>query len=414
MNLNTAIVRRKSLDEGKGLKSLSRKRHNQGLNIDQPVAAFVDCDSGDSAVVQSKKMHLQPSESFVSHMLAATCTSVVTGVISTATHYVNSDVLHAKTESASNVVGTPQTTIQTVVSNTPRTAVTASCSVVTSTVTEANSRRIQHLKFAAVPVTSVASTTGHSLRQASTVSVQAPQTQTNDATSTQQNTITDGIYLLWQNEDSLCWLDAAMALIVNCESLRGMLTQLGQNSCLNRLLTSFESAQVDFRRSRKLYRCHYLCGQGKAVTLETSVGQVTVKTGGGHGPLNTSLLGGTSAVVASIDLDDISSIVSAESPHSTSLEKVSREAKRLEEKAKQLLVQTRDEVFQSLQPLMHCKRGECDSVLIALTEMLSLEESVQSYFTVHYSYSLSCTCCGQHESGTYVVISSFSAILSRQ
>ena len=398
-------MKRKSLDVGKGLKSLSRKRHHQDLNVDRPVAAFVVSGSGDNAIVQSKQMHLEPPDLFVSHTTAVTSTSVVTGLVSTATHSVNSNVLRPETESVSNVVSTLQITSQMVVSDTLGAAVTASSSAVTSTVTEACSRRIQHLKFTAAPVTSATSATGHGLQQTSAIAVQPSNTRTNDTAPAQQNTIADGIYLLWQNEDSLCWLDVAMALIVNCEGLRGILTQLGRDSCLNRLLTSFESAQVDFRRSRKLYRCHYLCGQGKAVTLETSVGQVTVKTGGGHGPFSTSLLGGASPVVASIDLDDISSIVSADSPHSTSLEKVSQEAKRLEQKSKQLMVQTRDEVFQSLQPRMHCKRGECDSVLIALTEMLSLDETVRSHFTVHYTYSLSCTCCGQPESGTYVIIS---------
>jgi len=402
VNLNTAIVKRKSLDVGKGSKS--RKRHHHDLDVDQPVAALVDSGSGDSAIVQSKQMLLEPSESFVSHTSTVTSTSIVTGLASTAAHSVNSSVLRTDTESVTNV-STPQITSQTVVSNTSGTAVTVSCSAVTSTLTDACSRRIQHLKFTPGPVTSAASAAGDDLRQAAAGAVQPSHTQTNDTAPAQQNTITDGIYLLWQNEDSLCWLDVAMALIVNCESLRGILTKLGRDSCLNRLLRSFESAQVDFRRSRKLYRCHYLCGQGKAVTLETSVGQVTVKTGGGHGQFSTSLLGGASSVIASIDLDDVSSIVSADSPHSTSLEKVSQEAKRLEENSKQLMVQTRDEMFQSLQPRMLCKRGECDSVLIALTEMLCLDEMVKSHFTVHYTYSLSCTCCGQPESGTYVIIS---------
>lgn len=405
--MNTAIVKRshKSLDVGNGPKSLLRKRRRHSghyVHVDQPVVKCVDDGSGDSAVVQCKHLCLEPFESVVSHTSATT--SVVPQLVSIATQSANGSVLHVETESASNVISpvvpcTSQITSHTVVSNVSGTA------VVTSTrpkVTEPWNRRVQHLKFSTGPVTSaecVASATECDRRHAEVTAGQPTHTQTNDTASAQQNTITDGIYLLWQNEDSLCWLDVAMALIVNCESLHGVLKQFGKDSCLSRLLTSFNDAQVNYRRSRKLYRCHYLCGQGKAVTLETSVGQVTVKTGGGHGPVTTSLLGGASTVTASIDLDDISGIVSADDPHSASVEKVSQEAKRLEDKAKQLLVQTRNEVFESLQPTMHCKRGECDSVLIALTEILSLDEAVRSFFTVRYTYSLSCTSCGQPESG---------------
>ena len=294
-----------------------------------------------------------------------------------------------------------QLTSHTVQSNTSGTAAVTSSSSVKPVVKEPCFRQLQHLKFSTRTVTeSVASTADSDRRQAAVVTCQSGRTQTTATISSQQNAITDGIYLLWSNEDSLCWLDVAMTLIVNCESLRGMSTQLGSDSCLRRLLASFDSAQANFRRSRKLYRCHYLCGQGKAVTLETSIGRVNVKTGGGCRPLTTSMLGGAATVITSIDLDDVSSIVSADDPHSTSVEKVSREAKRLEDEAKRLMAQTRDEVFQSLQPRMHCKRGECDSVLIALSEILSLDEAVKSLFTVHYTYSLSCTCCGQPESGT--------------
>ena len=405
MNLNTVIVKRKSLDVVKGLKSLSRKRQqHSGHDVDQLVEKFVDDGSGDSASVQSKQMRLEPL--IVSRTLDSA--SVVAGFVNTESHSVNSSVSRVETETVSHIISTSvpctsQVNSQTVASNVSGTAVVTTCSAARPKVTEPYNRKLQHLKFSTGPVTSVESvtaTTDHGRRQTTVTAGPPSHTQTNDVASSQQNTITDGIYLLWPNEDSLCWLDAAMALIVNCESLRGILKLLDKGSCLYRLLTSFDDAQMNFRRSRKLYRCHYLCGQGKAVTLETSVGQVTVKTGGGHGPLTTSLLGGPVTVIANVDLDDISSIVSADNPHSTSLEKVSLEAKRLEDKAKQIMVQTRDKVFQSLQPRMHCKRGECDSVLIALTEMLSLDKSISAHFTVHYTYSLACTCCGQAESGT--------------
>jgi len=404
VNLNTAIVKVRSLDVDGCLKSSQKRQQPSDDGVDQRVANSVVSTSGDS--VQSKKLHLEPLfEPFVSCTLAASSASLVTGLVSTASQLqsVNSAVLqHAETVSSSTSGNTPIAS-HTVVSDIPEAAVATPSSTVRANVTEACNWRIQHLQFSAAPVVSVQSValaTSHSYKQAAAVVSQPTHEQTSDAAYTQQNGITDGIYLLWQNEDSLCWLDAAMALIVNCDSLRTILPTFGKVSCLNRLLASYDSAQVNFRRSRKLYRCHYLCGQGKAVTLETSVGQVAVKTGRGHGPLTMSLLGGSSAVIASVDLDDISSIVSADNPHSTSLEKVSQEAKRLEDKAKQIMAEAREEVFQCLQPRMHCKRGEGDSVLIALTEILSLDPAVRAHVAVHYTYSLSCTRCGHLESGT--------------
>jgi len=405
VNLNAAIVKRKSLDLGKGLKSLSWKRQQHLSNgVDQPVAKFVDNGSGDSTIVQNKRLCIEPPQVFVSHTGSTAVVSEASGLVST--NSVPSNVLHAENESGSDAVITmvPSallSTSHTVVANITGAVVTSSFS--RPKVSETRSRQIQHLKFSSRPVTSVESvpsTRGSDHRQVAAITSQASHVQTNDTAASQQNTIADGIYLFWPNEDSLCWLDVAMALIVNCESLRGILMQLDKASCVSQLLTSFDIAQVNFRRSRKLYRCQYLCGQGKLVTLETSVGQVTVKTGGGHGPLTKSLLGRESAVITNIDLDDVSSIVSATDPHSTSLEKLLQEAKRLEDRAKQLMLQTRDDVFQSLQPRMYCKRGECNSALIALSELLSLEESVKSYFTVSYMYSLSCTWCGQPELGT--------------
>jgi len=400
VNLNTSIVKRKSQDVWKATKSLSRKRT-------QPGAKFVDDGSGDT-VVQNKRLHPEPAESFVTHTSVAA--SEVTGLVTTASDSTHSSVLHTENKSASNVVSTSvpstfQLTSHTVASDLPGTVATSSSLAPKVTETSrSNKHSIKHLKFSSVPVTlvdSVVSTMGHDRRQTATAATQASRVQTPDTVAAPHSILTDGIFLFWPNEDSLCWLDVAMALIVNCDTLRGIPTQLDKNSCLNQLLMSFDNAQVNFRQSRKLYRCHYLCGQGKAVTLETSVGQVTVKTGGGHGPLSASVLGrAESAVITDVDLDDISSIVSATDPHSASLEKVSREAKRLEVKAKQLMVQARDDVFRWLQPRMHCERGECNSALIALSDILAVDAAVRPYFTVHYTYSLSCTCCGHTESGT--------------
>jgi len=387
VNLNTSIVKRKSHDVGKGTKSLSRKRAQPW-----PDAKFAD------NVVPIKSLHLELPKTVDLHTSVATSedTVLVTTTVADSKH---GSVLRAENGSASSVVSTSEpsnlhSSSRTVASDVPGTV------AVTSALAPKVNRHITHLKYSSVPV-AVASTACHDYQQTAVTASQGSNVlQTNGTVAAPHGTLADDICLFWPNEDCLCWLDVAMALVVSCESLRGILTQLDKNLYLSRLLTSFDNAQVNFQQSRKLYRCHYLCGQGKAVTLETSVGQVTVKTGGGRGPLSAPLLGGAeSAVITDVDLDDISSIFSATDPRSASLEKISREAKRLEDKAKRLMVEARDDVFQSLQLRMHCERGEFDSALIALSEILSVDAAVKSHFSVHYTYSLSCASCGQTESG---------------
>lgn len=393
--MNTTVVKRKSLDAEKGLKSSLRKREH----LNEQKVKFIDDGSCDSDIVQNKKLCPELSTS--------SATSSDTGFAGNVAFSANSNVFHTENESLSNasisssVQYTSQITSHTAESDISVTAAVTPSLTATANTTQPCKWRIKHLKFSSGPVLSadsVASVTNKHQQQAAIVAAD----HTNDTTlcSGQQQTIADGIYLFWPNVDSLCWLDAAMALIVNCESLHGISTQLSSDTCLGRLLARFNSAQINFRQSRKLYRCHYLCGQGKAVTLETSVGQVAVKTGGGRGPHSAPLLGRESTVIASVDLDDISSIVSPDDPHSTSVEKLSREARRLEDRAKQLMACARDEVFESLQPRIHCERGVCDTVLMALSELLSHDEQVKSHFTVHYTFSLSCTGCGQPELGT--------------
>jgi len=402
VNLNTTVVKRKLLDVGRGLKSSFRKREHLNHAAEQTVE-FVDDGSGDSGIVPNKKL--------LSELSTSAATSIDTGLVTSVTFSVNGTVANAESESLSNtgisssVPYASLITSHTVESDVsaPGTAAVTSSSTGRAKTTE--EWRIRHLKFSSGRDSSakhVASVTNDSQKQATFEAGHPARIHSNETTlcSAQQNTITDGIYLFWPNVDSLCWLDAAMALLVNCESLRGISTQLSSDSCLGRLLQSFNSAQVNFRRSRKLYRCHYLCGQGKAVTLETSVGQVAVKTGGGRGPLSAPLLGRESTVIASIDLDDISSIVSPDDPHSTSVEMLSHEARRLEDRAKQLMTRARDEVFENLQLRMQCERGEGNAVLMALAELLSIDEPVKSHFTVHYTFSLPCTSCRQSELGT--------------
>ncbi len=97
--------------------------------------------------------------------------------------------------------------------------------------------------------------------------------------------------LQWRNRDALCWLDVAMLLLVHCKQLRALLADsglhsnapsapgphgdasLGERSLLKTLIATFDEAQ-------RLFRDVTTSGDATA-RLETSVGTITVKKGGG-------------------------------------------------------------------------------------------------------------------------------------
>jgi hypothetical protein len=214
--------------------------------------------------------------------------------------------------------------------------------------------------------------------------------------------LTDRLFLHWTNSDALCWLDVAMAMIVHCQSLRHAVahdSNTNRNSCIRQLLREYDRAQTDFRRSSKLNRCHYLCGQGKMVKLETSVGHITVKTGGGSNEAGLQLGAFVSPTehIATIDVDDVSGIICDSDENTTSVERVSLAARRLDEQAKQILVDVREHVFSMLQDTMQCKRGQNDSALLALSSLLIEDAYISEQFLVKYSFSLKCSKCSHLE-----------------
>jgi hypothetical protein len=214
--------------------------------------------------------------------------------------------------------------------------------------------------------------------------------------------LADRLFLHWTNSDAMCWLDVAMAMIVHCQSLRHAVVSdinTEQSSCIRKLLREYDRAQADFRRSSKLNRCHYLCGQGKMVKLETSVGHITVKTGGGSNGAGLQLgaLVNPADQIATIDVDDVSEIICDSDKNTTSVERVSQVARHLDEQAKQILVDVREHVFSVMQETMQCERGQNDSALLALSSLLTEDAYVSEQFLVKYTFSLECGKCSHVE-----------------
>ena len=95
--------------------------------------------------------------------------------------------------------------------------------------------------------------------------------------------------LQWRNKHALCWLDVTMCLLVHCQQLRRLFqethsyAQRQQESVLCPLLATYDQAQTLFQMSLKSATSF---PGDKTANLETSVGTVLVKTGGGEIPLS--------------------------------------------------------------------------------------------------------------------------------
>lgn len=206
-------------------------------------------------------------------------------------------------------------------------------------------------------------------------------------------------FLQWKNKDSLCWLDAVMCLLMHGKTLRLWLYKAKAETCLKLLLESFDIAQRLFRQGLELRRCVGLCRMGRTVKLETSVGDVMVKTGGGN---STDILFGARAI-ATIAMDevegcsveepfDVRNIFSREDPNTVSIEKMLQEADRLDSLSKKALSDARDSIFASLEPSLLCKKGQNDSPLMALMELLA-KDPVGESLKLHYHWTLNCSVC---------------------
>lgn len=206
-------------------------------------------------------------------------------------------------------------------------------------------------------------------------------------------------FLQWTNKESLCWLDVVLCLLTHSKILKLLLNESVVGSCLKRLAASYGVSQRLFRQGLELRRCELLCRMGRTVRLETSIGDVMVKTGGGN---STDVLFGVKSIATiamdeleGIDVDqsfDVQNIFSREEPNTVSIEKMSQEANRLDDLSKRTLSDARDAVFALLEPSLHCKKGQNDSPLIALTSLLA-RDPVGKDLALQYRWYLTCESC---------------------
>ena len=242
--------------------------------------------------------------------------------------------------------------------------------------------------------------------------------------------------LQWRNKEALCCLDVVLCLLVHCKQLRKLFnsTNTNEQSVLRTLIAAYDQAQSLLElinSSREL-------SPDKTANLETSVGTITVKTGGGDlspvACLTNSI--GCAQIVSSpsvqqtnddddddffkclddLDLDaestkfDIQSledlldgkldspVKSQKSPirlpiQRNTLPTVSAgnsDVKNSEiclAEASLLLEDVREQVWQSISSKLRCQKGRDDSPVFALPLLLQESQTVVDLFSLSFTVS---------------------------
>ena len=267
-----------------------------------------------------------------------------------------------------------------------------------------------------------------------------------DSTLISQNS---ELFAQWENKDSMCWLDVSLCILVHLQTLRKLRNQLPQFSNINMLLKAYDDA-CSLLRSCRL--------TDKEISLETSVGTVSVKTGGGEAlvralsnlakqktvikfvnpiitkektikidPSNPSLI---QELLAAVKLsnslhkkddgsckgqstgtkggkDHASGQTVSQPPddHQKSELNSSIGDDSDEEKLSQsklLLDVAREKVWSAIEPRLHCKRGSNDSPVFALPLILDEHDALQRHFLVGYTWRMVCCHCGRQHTDKWV------------
>ena len=211
-----------------------------------------------------------------------------------------------------------------------------------------------------------------------------------------------------------------MCLLVHCKQLRKLLQTTNHNdqSILRTLVTAYDQAQTLVESS--------VCGDSlmdKTANLETSVGSITVKTGGGEFSPVTCLpsVNFTAQPVPQQDDDDffkclddldfdaestkldiealenilegnvdspvkspVRNVVQTGKPSTTSI--TSKDVQLAE--ASLLLEDVREQVWQSISTKLRCRKGKDDSPVFALPLLLQNSPSVVDLFNLSFTVSL--------------------------
>ena len=161
-------------------------------------------------------------------------------------------------------------------------------------------------------------------------------------------------FVQWSNTSSYCWLDVTMMLFVFCTSFNRLMLSSLSSTLLNRLMLCFAKAQDINRQALEFRHCSNLARKGTLMSILTSIGKITVKTGGGSAPsANNSLRAdaayGSTVVASPRQVGPKEWIMSPEELDERADAMIGRACRMLEE--------MRDEVWRLLHTTIHCQPG---------------------------------------------------------
>ena len=161
-------------------------------------------------------------------------------------------------------------------------------------------------------------------------------------------------FVQWSNTSSYCWLDVTMMLFVFCTSFNRLMLSSLSSTLLNRLMLCFAKAQDINRQALEFRHCSNLARKGTLMSILTSIGKITVKTGGGSAPsANNSLRAdaacGSTLVASPRKVGPKEWIMSPEELDERADAMIGRGCRMLDE--------MRDEVWRLLQSTIHCQPG---------------------------------------------------------
>ncbi len=200
----------------------------------------------------------------------------------------------------------------------------------------------------------------------------------------QSRTCEEVLYPHWMNVDALCWLDVGLCLMVHNNWLqRAVQVSDSQNSAtglLGHLVAVYR--QACFQLNKEVQHSTISTSPGrdsKTLNLETSVGQVAVKVGGGR-IRDICLVGAVKN--GTVELG------AADGQHALVESVLSTVAK--------LLSDVREKIWIYLQPKLRTERGKHDSPVFAIPLLLRENSCMENLFKVCYTWKMVCNKCNYH------------------
>ena len=196
-------------------------------------------------------------------------------------------------------------------------------------------------------------------------------------------------YLQWRNLDALCWLDVCLCLLVHSEVIKKIASVVAGESILSTILQAYTRAQGLFHKANSIQELNSE-DVGRALKLETSIGRVSVRTGGGEiidsiSPSGLVMPTGESGPNLAKTVTNVST---ATEPRA--------EAVRCLQQASNNLQDVRENIWKFLHSKLRCKRGQNDSPVFALPLLLGNHPRVNDMLKVAYRWEMICTQCGHH------------------